>query len=249
GHAYGSWRDRKTGNMWLHDFLHKDIKNVRIMTYGYDSRLDTIEDKKHTITEFVRKFIPTLHAARNSAKNRPIIFIAHSMGGLLSLVECSRKSAKVHGHTDILKSTRSLIFFGSPQRGLRTEELKEMVNSSASHAAKDLLSDLTPGSDFLEQLKNDVGETLDSFPGHIVTLYETRTTASVQEVGTTGKFARCGPKVKMVENYHAELGHERELRIPVDKDHSELTKFSSSADTTYEILRRLLEDYSCTSFY
>jgi hypothetical protein len=35
GHAFGSWRNRETQAMWLRDFLPKDVRNIRIMTYGY----------------------------------------------------------------------------------------------------------------------------------------------------------------------------------------------------------------------
>ncbi|KAF8542620.1 hypothetical protein BDD12DRAFT_802693 [Trichophaea hybrida] len=47
GHAYGSWRNRKTHQMWLKDFLPHDIKNVRIMSYGYNSNLvgDTVGNR------------------------------------------------------------------------------------------------------------------------------------------------------------------------------------------------------------
>ena len=59
GHAYGSWRNRRTHRMWLQDFLPKDIKNIRITTYGYNTRLtknsldmSRLEDhKRHLISQ------------------------------------------------------------------------------------------------------------------------------------------------------------------------------------------------------
>jgi hypothetical protein len=46
GHAFGSWQNRETGQMWLKDFLPKDVTNIRVMSYGYNSSLvgDTVED-------------------------------------------------------------------------------------------------------------------------------------------------------------------------------------------------------------
>jgi hypothetical protein len=38
GHAVGSWRSPETGKMWLEDFLPNDVKRIRILSYGYNSR-------------------------------------------------------------------------------------------------------------------------------------------------------------------------------------------------------------------
>ncbi|KAF8538014.1 hypothetical protein BDD12DRAFT_886375 [Trichophaea hybrida] len=43
GHAYGSWR--AAGDflqMWLRDFLAEDFPNCRTMTYGYNSKLESM---------------------------------------------------------------------------------------------------------------------------------------------------------------------------------------------------------------
>ena len=39
GHAFESWRNRLSNRMWLQDFLPKDIKGIKIMTYGYNTEL------------------------------------------------------------------------------------------------------------------------------------------------------------------------------------------------------------------
>jgi hypothetical protein len=67
GHAFGSWRNRETHQMWLKDFLPYDVKNMRIMTYGYDSRLvgnDGATEMR--LLDFQRHFIEQLQNARNS---------------------------------------------------------------------------------------------------------------------------------------------------------------------------------------
>lgn len=51
-HPIGSWKSSQPGNnnVWLRDFLPRDIPNARIMLYGYDTKLirsdsrQTIED-------------------------------------------------------------------------------------------------------------------------------------------------------------------------------------------------------------
>lgn len=68
--------------MWLRDDLPKDMPMARIMTYGYNSsiidsnsydRLDTLADKLNFSLKRLAD-APTL---------KPLILIAHSMGGLI----------------------------------------------------------------------------------------------------------------------------------------------------------------------
>jgi hypothetical protein len=67
GHSFGSWRSRKTHLMWLKDFLPKDVKNIRIMTYGYNSSL--INSKRDAkLSNSKKHFIERLESARDSAK-------------------------------------------------------------------------------------------------------------------------------------------------------------------------------------
>jgi hypothetical protein len=47
GHAVKSWQSRTNSKLWLIDFLPEDISNVRIMTYGYDTKLHTKDGEEH----------------------------------------------------------------------------------------------------------------------------------------------------------------------------------------------------------
>lgn len=78
--------------MWLRDFLPDYVPNARILTYGYDSTL--LKNKSTaSIREFSHNFLQALGAAGVGAAGvdaagvrespRPIIFIGHSLGGIL----------------------------------------------------------------------------------------------------------------------------------------------------------------------
>jgi len=92
--------------MWLKDFLPKDVKNIRIMTYGYDCTIVGSEQSDARMTDYRRNFIEQLETSRTSAKvvriylfmdgkmfadtvdayqNRPIVFLGHGLGGILIL--------------------------------------------------------------------------------------------------------------------------------------------------------------------
>ncbi|KAF8533057.1 hypothetical protein BDD12DRAFT_763168, partial [Trichophaea hybrida] len=85
GHAFGSWTSDETQQMWLKDFLPQDIPNIRVMVYGYDSNLTGVSTDNTRLMDYRRNFIQQLQNSRSSAENRPIIFIGHSLGGILIL--------------------------------------------------------------------------------------------------------------------------------------------------------------------
>ena len=69
---------------WLEDFLPDQILNARIMSYGYDS---TVQFSKSVadIGTFAEQLLHSLIAMRRSQneRKRPVIFICHSLGGLV----------------------------------------------------------------------------------------------------------------------------------------------------------------------
>lgn len=68
--------------MWLRDFLPEHVPTARIMTYGYDSRLLN-SNSTASIREFSQNFLEALSTVRVGDTRRPIIFIGHSLGGLV----------------------------------------------------------------------------------------------------------------------------------------------------------------------
>jgi len=54
--------------MWLRDFLPKDIKNIRIMTYGYDSNLLGLEKNSMRMSDYRGNFMEQLKNSRRSAE-------------------------------------------------------------------------------------------------------------------------------------------------------------------------------------
>jgi len=73
--------------MWLRDGLPKDLKadGVRVLTYGYDSQLfenksfQNIED----IASTFRKALSAVRRTDNNVMPRPLVFVAHSLGGIV----------------------------------------------------------------------------------------------------------------------------------------------------------------------
>jgi len=68
GHAFNSWRHRETHQMWLKDFLPKNVNNIRVMTYGYDSSLVGPARSDARMTDYRRNLLEQLGNARASSK-------------------------------------------------------------------------------------------------------------------------------------------------------------------------------------
>ena len=87
GHYRKTWTTTPAsgeGKNWLESFLPEQIPNARIMSYGYNS---TVQFSKSVadIGTFAEQLLHSLIAKRRSKseRTRPVIFICHSLGGLV----------------------------------------------------------------------------------------------------------------------------------------------------------------------
>jgi hypothetical protein len=66
GHAFGSWMSCESNKMWLKDFLPYDIRNIRIMSYGYDGRLVGRGESDNRLLDYQRLFVQDIENARSA---------------------------------------------------------------------------------------------------------------------------------------------------------------------------------------
>ncbi|KAH8145939.1 uncharacterized protein LAJ45_10081 [Morchella importuna] len=133
GHRERSWT-ADNGVNWLKDLLPEKSPNARIFSYGYDSRTHGPVSEQHLHDHGVA-LVSDLSLVRRSTQTegRPIIFIAHSLGGIIC------KSALIHAslankdhlvaHKDIHLSTYGIMFFWDPHQGGNDVPLaKSLIN-------------------------------------------------------------------------------------------------------------------------
>ena len=63
----GAFKAKDRNNIWLRDFLPRDIPTTRILVYGYDTTI-TEKDVKQSITDLAMAFLDSIrafHAATN----------------------------------------------------------------------------------------------------------------------------------------------------------------------------------------
>ena len=85
---------------WPAELLPQDFNNVRIMMYGYDSKVTKAfkgPTSKNGIFQHGRSFLGALSRVRVDCSDRPIILVAHSLGYVsLETLLCGRTPIATH---------------------------------------------------------------------------------------------------------------------------------------------------------
>jgi hypothetical protein len=88
GHYRNTWKwvseDGTEEHNWLEEFLPQQIPNARIISYGYDSAVQ-FSKSEADIRIFAEQLLNDLETTRLTPieQSRPVIFICHSLGGLV----------------------------------------------------------------------------------------------------------------------------------------------------------------------
>ncbi|KAI5847028.1 hypothetical protein DFP73DRAFT_592874 [Morchella snyderi] len=234
GHRKKTWQHKKTKFCWLEE-LGKDSclgGTARVFTFGYDAsvvftrstaRITTIADN---LLEAMRR----IREGDQLAVNRPIIFVCHSLGGII--VKKAMLNA-VHNptHGALFHSVFGIIFLGTPHQGSNSANLASTVINisklSKRSKASGLLGALEVDSEILEAISNDFrhhssGENR-KFE-KIVSIFETRITPGLREVVVPRNSAVLG------------LSGEIENQIGMETDHRGLCKFQSADSPLFRVL-------------
>lgn len=81
GHAFGSFKQTGRMRMWLRDDLPSDFPQARVFIYGYDTSPE--QHAFQNILDIADTFRKTLATLREAHRERPLVFIAHSLGGIV----------------------------------------------------------------------------------------------------------------------------------------------------------------------
>jgi hypothetical protein len=73
-------------SVWITDFLSRDFPQARVMTYGYNS--DIRGSNKSSLRDIAEELLQELISERKDCRRRPLIFICHSLGGILVKQVC-----------------------------------------------------------------------------------------------------------------------------------------------------------------
>lgn len=81
-HARATWTALRSRKLWLRDFLPNQIPKARIMIFGYNANV-ALGSGTDGVCEQATNLCQCLYHERQEAPNRSLIFICHSLGGLV----------------------------------------------------------------------------------------------------------------------------------------------------------------------
>ncbi|KFZ23237.1 hypothetical protein V502_02285 [Pseudogymnoascus sp. VKM F-4520 (FW-2644)] len=156
---------------WPYDLVPDDFDNVRILTYGYDSHPSHFyrrSTNQMTITQHATQLLQQITNARGECRGRPIIFVAHSLGGRLvkDMFIQSRKFEYQAKFLDVSNCTFAIIFFGTPHPGANAARYGEIVSNIVGSLPggfsvyKEVLRGLKPDGEKLSNINADFNDVL-----------------------------------------------------------------------------------------
>lgn len=185
------------------------------MTFGYDSAV-VFSRSRLTINDFALDLLERLRLVRkhSAEQQRPLIFICHSLGGVLFKEVLIHATLDTSTHGPIAHCIRGVIFLGTPHRGSRSASqaqiISKIVNTATlgSGVRSDLLRTLQVPSPELETISRHATQLLKKIS--IVSFYERKP---------------LGFGV-IVEPFSAILGLPNERAVPINADHRKIAKVS-----------------------
>ncbi|KAF8522729.1 hypothetical protein BU17DRAFT_44365, partial [Hysterangium stoloniferum] len=235
GHREASFT-APNGVLWLRDLLPKSLPTARILIYGYDARTHGENRSNQTLYELSTDFVGKLSNFRIHTKSdeRPLIFIAHSFGGIML------KNALIHAHTTHNKhlpthkavevSSYGIIYLGTPHQGVDLTSWTKSLFRSLSNTIQtgDLITKhLGLHSETLQQQIAQYNAISSRY--HTIFCYETYGTVS------------DGSLMDHVPTFSAVVqGAINTQALAIHKTHMGLAQFTSHDDNEYDILMQCL---------
>lgn len=234
----------KDNVFWPIQLLPKDVPEARIFLFGYDSSIvkgspgNVAKTEVRSNADDLCSKLSALRSKEPETGNRPIIIIAHSLGGLVTaqLFNNGEQSTDDSSAKAIVKNIRGLIFLGTPFRGSvlagPAESVRRILDllgvETQDHTLKMLgvnsekINDLTRTFSNLlitRRMSKNVEDKINAF-----FFYETLTTRI-----TAFKYAQ------VVENDSAQLPGCGDA-IPIRADHHDICKFTTEKDEGYGLV-------------
>ena len=231
--------------MWLRDALPEYLPNARVMIYGYDSKLVGSHSFQN-LGDVGSRFRASLKVALGPVpRERPLIFVAHSLGGLVLKEAMVQMVSGSDADSRNFKATFGILFFGVPNQGMDISSLLSMVRGQPN---LHFLSTLSKDGGFLQSLIEKFQTTFTFQDSHIYSFYETNTSPTAKE-GEPGKWMMSGDPAVLVDRHSARSGRPWEgnhlHHLPISSNHSEMVKFSEyslDCGIVCDILRQFGQD-------
>ncbi|KAG9234012.1 ankyrin repeat-containing domain protein [Amylocarpus encephaloides] len=244
GKAFKTWTyvgKQGKETFWLRDFLPVEFPGARVYTYGYNAKI--LSMGTGTLESFSRTLLELIMDKRRTRKEqrRPIIFICHSMGGLVVKKALTMANAPDCRQRNVRTSTSAIIFIATPHRGSEPAAILAraatignggLVGTGISRfkgrTRDDLIRDLSLDSPVLIKINSDFGPMTDG---------------SIKFYSFIEDLTATGLNTRIVNEYSGQMGVEAEVVIDMGgEDHKSIARYKSEKSQSYrKVLAKLQE--------
>ncbi|KAJ5759453.1 hypothetical protein N7520_006609 [Penicillium odoratum] len=232
GDAYRTWLHEGRGVYWPRDLLCSDFKDARIMVFGYEVNVwhPWSQVSQGRLSGYASHLLGSLSGYRTGhLKRRPLVFIAHSLGGLVvqQALITSRES-RIDYLRQIETHTNGICFLGTPHCGTSLAtwgERAARVLNVFKPVNHQIVSLLDPRSEALYEMRRAFHNVLEKRKEEgsrikVVCFYETKPL-----------FRSC-----VVSEQSATI--DGEPSFPIFSNHMGMAKFSNRRDDGYKSIVR-----------
>ncbi|GLC40763.1 hypothetical protein PLESTB_000025100 [Pleodorina starrii] len=219
---------------WPSTWLAEDLPGARLLSVEYLAPVSAWEGESLSLEDNVSRVMGQLAAAGVGTGQRPVVFVAHSMGGLLvkeMLARSMDQAAEGGGpNAALAASTRGIVFFGTPHFGNALAAMGWKLRYVPGALPAPSLARLTPGphllslNDRLRQLHDTSGGAL-----RVVSLLE----------GQPTQLSGVIPRILIVAPDSAYPGFGAALTLP-ENDHIDCCKPAGRTSPAYSVVRDLV---------
>ncbi|KAJ5166726.1 uncharacterized protein N7482_005507 [Penicillium canariense] len=230
GNRETTWTDTPTKIFWPEQLLPTDLPTARILTFGYDADIihalrvagsNTLRDHGKGLAHDL-----ALWRMRSRTNRRPLIFVAHSLGGLVTeqALLISRNAAQQH-LKDLFECTAGIVFMGTPHLGSNKASWAAPLTKLGNVLRKtnrEIVQVLEPGSEMLANLQQEFHTMLEDSRRNNQKIVEIFCFYEELDVGGIGKIV--SDQSATLPGYQSRSIH---------GNHMEMTRFSGPKDPGY----------------
>ncbi|KAL9136522.1 MAG: hypothetical protein Q9175_002267 [Cornicularia normoerica] len=248
GHPYHTWTSEKSKTFWPGQLLPPvfEEEKARILVYGYDADVTSFTDgvSKDKIHVHAEHLVAELYAnrRRQKATERPIVFVSHSLGGLVvkrALIYSSEiRGSKTEHLRSIFISTYGILFLGTPhggsdlaEWGSRLERIcGAMLPTRLVDTQPQLVNALKTNSETLQNIDRQFIQLTSRF--HMFFFHEAKPTNLNGALKYIVNEESASPNIQDVE------------RASIQQDHSHMCKFENINAPGFHLVTEGIQRYA-----
>ena len=162
-----------------------------------------------------------------------IIFIAHSLGGIVVKDALAMSRNASTPANEVLPATLGVIFLGTPHRGSKVASLAKVVFQMTKVLCQKpntkILAGLEPNSEILERISREFG--------NILALGKLRVHSFREELDTNG--------IRVVDRSSSTMSHPSETSSSIHANHRDIAAFSSLKEVGFERIQDVFNRWWC----